>query len=406
MSIRTVLTLLREAIDSKLPAEQQGTKTIEQMTAAVHSIETGSGSMEIYKCVDAEGMTWIVVSGAGSPEANGYYYRGDDIWSGMMMGWYAQWYQKDESCILDYGSSNQWQLKSGSTVLYADESWSYYDGDPSQCTNWVVRSGVSPVPTLTTETTTGNGWTGRLYDPETGTIADTETELTYAYVPPKIGKYYTADGIIGCDVTAGGGLVFYAPLNTISNKAETGQSLMFDQTPQIETIEGVSAIAFDGSQGISCVSGYTFNTSCTVNVMLYQLNSVEERAFYVDDGAGREHGALTLQQWGSAVAIGYGGLAWDVNDSTSTTISKWITLSLVCNRENGTSQAYKNGVLIGSKNFVAATNLLETIYLGKSRSNGERLNGYIAEVKVWNYVLSAEEIKAESDRCLAMVTEG
>ena len=82
MSIASILTSLREAIDSKLPADQRGAKTIAGMTSSIKNIQTGgTADIEFYECsaytpnAEAYLQHSMTLSNAADELANGSYIR-------------------------------------------------------------------------------------------------------------------------------------------------------------------------------------------------------------------------------------------------------------------------------------------------------------------------------------------
>ena len=369
---------------------------------------SGGSTMEIYKCVDAEGMTWWVVSGCGSTEAKGRYYRGDDIAS-EYGGSYAAYYQQNGACSITYDSYNgYWALKVGSTNLYKDESYNYYDGDPSQCTSWVTDSGVEPVPTITTETTTGNGWKGKKYDTETVEISDTVTELEYKYNPPKFGKYYTSDGVIECDVFNGSGLIVYMPMRQL--EAVTPQ---FFSNPYngvtFTTIQSIYCGYFSGVGAIEAQENRlpTNGESRTVSLLLYRMTN-ENTIFFA---YGKTTSSLKIFNFAcqdNYVRISLWGPDYDFKDIVIDT-NIWIHFTVVYTREY--CKIYRNGVLAGTLDVTGDDNITDKIFqiggLNYTDKSPDQSSAEVAisELKLYSRELSAEEIKAEADRCLAMVTE-
>lgn len=64
--------------------------------------------------------------------------------------------------------------------------------------------------------------------------------------------------------------------------------------------------------------------------------------------------------------------------------------------------AYCDGKYVNESSLSGEIQATSDIKIGKDDQNPAFI-GYISEIKIWNRVLSADEIKAEADRCLAMV---
>ena len=386
--------------------------------AKASGITGTSGSMEIYKCADADGLTWWVVSGCGSAEANGRYYQGDDIAS-EYGGSHSAYYQQNGSCSLMYDAYNgYWVLKSGSTNLYRDESYNYYNGDPSQCTGWVIDSGVTPVPTIAKETTTGNGWSGLKYDTETGEVAEEVTELEYTAQMPEIGKLYTYDATL--QITDKGGLLLYAPCAEYGKEIKwwsNGDKAQMNYTNISEanftTLKGVPCLLGTGSQTAYAKISYSNMTSFTASCMFYSTQN--QSNYQTPAGLGTfESNTLNPIHF----AVHYPSGKYYIGDSLrdpydelyfDLLLETWTHVTVAVNVD-GTYGMYINGVLQDSgMEFYTPTQQFEYLTLlaltQTATASGTKYKGAVAEVKLWGKALSPEEIKAEADRCLKMVTE-
>jgi hypothetical protein len=363
--------------------------------------------------VDADGTTWWVVSGCGSTEANGRYYQGEvknDYGES-----YKIYYQQGGSCSLVYDNYNGcWAVKSVSTVLYRNDNLDYYNGDPSQCVNWMTDSGVEPVPTIATETTTGNGWQGKKYNTETGEVAEEVTELEYKYKAPTIGKFYTADASITCIVYEKPELLLYAPCHNYGQEIE---SFAYGATPAMNYVS-ISETNFGVVAGVPCVTGSSKNYM-TAQLGIGELKKFSASFMFRSPGS---------TNFGTAVSFSrafeqtydniYLGVIKETNkvgqgdytgvDYTNFELNTWVHYMYVVD-ENKEDYLYINGVLIskGKSSYNRHFNYLAVLTMGKSSSSmtAACFNGSVSEIKLWNGVLRQDTIKAEADRCLAMVTE-
>ncbi|MBQ7404237.1 MAG: hypothetical protein IJW05_12465 [Lentisphaeria bacterium] len=377
---------------------------------------SGGSTMEIYKCVDAEGLTWWIVSGCGSTEANGRYYRGDDIVS-EYGGSYASYYQQNGACSITYDSYNgYWALKAGSTNLYKDESYNYHDGDPSQCTSWTTDSGVAPTPTINTETTTGNGWRGLKYNTEDYTVADTVTELTYKNRMPKLGKFYTSDAYYMVDPIKI--FMLYANFSAINHE------ISYSFNPYRVYLENISSSDFQTVNGVKCLTGsgsqkgyIDFNASTmedwTASCM-FTASTLDQESYVcpvsigdaIDSSKQNNHTKLIVYYKPNTV---YQGDSFASNDSivyTEIEKNKWYHATISA-KSDGTFTFYINGNSTQTGKTEYSTRTMNTISLFKLiqayTNSNTAYKGSISEIKVWKGCLSDEEIKAEADRCLAMV---
>ena len=337
-------------------------------------------------------MTWWIVSGCGSAEANGRYYQGDDVKNDYGES-YRIYYQQNGSCSLEYEYyDGRWTLKSGSTTLYRNDNMEYYNGDPSQCTSWVVDSGVEPVPTIAKETTTGNGWNGKKYDTETGEVYDTVTELTYKYNPPKIGKFYTADGVIGCDVTAGGGLVFSCSL--ASAEAVRAAGLQPTGTVIYGTVDGMECATFDRSSNLtgSDVGLPVGNSPRTMTAWVKATNTdLSKYMIFFAYGSNNnlQRCSLCLER-----NTAYAGISMYASELFSSVVANsWTMITLTYT--NSIIKVYVNGVLTneGETTINTVTNG-NTLRIGTEISESVPFAGSIAHARIYSRALTDEEVLA------------
>lgn len=359
------------------------------------TIETEGGGMEIYKCVDADGMTWWVVSGCGSSEANGRYYQGEDVKNdyGEI---YKIYYQQNGSCSLEYDNYNGcWTLKSGGTTLYRNDNWDYYSGDPSQCVNWMTDAGIEPVPTVAKETTTGNGWKGLLYDNESKSVSSEIISLTYKYITPEIGKFYTKNGEIACEVAVLSDYMYRQSMTTVDDLSYNGTK------PTIGTFQGIPCMIFDGTGAFYKNLPTALNSKFTFSIFRYI-------------GASNDGNAMaSIGKWNRRSCIeafqnGY--FYWypdSVGPSTATSKEQWYTQTVTYDGNRFT--AYINGENVGS--YSISMNAVEPILcLGSNfDSSGvpgrdRYIVGYLGDCSIWNRVLTPFEIMYNHKRMMSMVT--
>lgn len=80
--------------------------------------------------------------------------------------------------------------------------------------------------------------------------------------------------------------------------------------------------------------------------------------------------------------------------------NEWVHLAATYNSENGAVEVYLNGIKKGATqytNFRSSVNwATSNFYIGKSYDNNRWLEGDICEARVWNRVLTADEIQAKN----------
>lgn len=255
-------------------------------------------------------------------------------------------------------------------------------------------------------------WTGYLYDTETKTFADTLIEgLSYTFaVVPTIGKVYTADGSIECDVESQiTGLLLYAKLNESSTIVDTGQYIGeggYYETTTYSTVKGVSCAYFNRFNYLF-IPNIKIEGEWTLSIMANtNQSSLTGSTNYcaLSCGANSDNSGFRFHTY-KAANLGVKFYCDNINNPeigayADYTSDEWYHYTM----------QYKNGSLIMFRNGVqqeATSDLVclfyDKLYIGTRFGGTDSYSGYLAELKIWRRALSPEEIKAEADRCLAMV---
>lgn len=255
-------------------------------------------------------------------------------------------------------------------------------------------------------------WTGYLYDVTNQALSAAVTNLTYtSAVAPVVGSYYSEDGVLEISPFSQDKLVFYAPLNTASSSAATGQSFTINGNSIVYgTVDGVPCATFDGSSYIqfsdetlpvlkndvtySCFMKATNPIRTNDTVCCYGLNS-----------EGKQFRLLALGQ-NTAGGVDFAGDAAYLSDIE---VSGWKHLAFVCS--NGQPFLYLNGEIIAPDYNVlwssVSTQLNGVATIGTEIRNGSStwpFIGSMAELKMWKRALSQAEITAEYTRLQNLVS--
>lgn len=389
------------------------------------SCEQPAGSaMEVYKCAEvveaSEGNGYFRVACsdyyASDRYASGDYYLEDESQTGSNRVFKIQseldvhYVIKFEQgyWVLQKQLSQTYLMRAASTQSGAETmsqiaglSWESNPHSPGGATIYMTITAI-PSETL---------WSGYLYNIETKQFSDTLTEgLEYKITAPTIGKIYNADATMLIDLQIPSGLVFYAPFNTIKNTDETGGIMSGDI--QITEFQGITCLNLDG-YGITVTSPKipVGNAPRTLSYMMHisrvpSLGELESQIFYImafgpqtsPVKAGiefsEEFNGIYSQIANIRVKSGY------KEDLESDFMHVAISY-------DGTfMRIFKNGIQnVSAKHIKIPVDSDGTFVIGKNLNDEQHFYGHLAEVKVWNRALSKEEIKAEADRCYALITE-
>ena len=366
----------------------------------------GGNSMNFYKCASvtpASSETFYLMSGAGESGCNG-------TWSATTSSSNDQpIYQNEYGATMVYQGYDTWEIDapSGNTVWYIGEG----SADVLQITNWIVAAGMSPAPSITeSSVSTTATWAGYLasVDSSTGVwnFASAATSgLTYDRITPVVGAVYDE----GCTFEAKrykiglpeSGLVLYAPLSNREETAETGQAI---------TERGT--ITYSQVNGIACAHVSTYNNS--IDIDSTDIPSGQPRSYSIwvlkTQNNTTEGTGLVLSLLGQKVSgIDYtdfislydssiqGGVAGASEAVKSGTYSNnvWYHVAITIGPTDPHIKLYINGT------FEASTTLShESTNEGKlcigylSYYNSWGFTGHVAALRVYNRVLTSEEIAA------------
>lgn len=258
-----------------------------------------------------------------------------------------------------------------------------------------------------------NTWSGYLYNRETKNFSETLTEgLKYKMAAPIVEKVYTADGTIECDVEIQRGLIFYAPLKNADNSIEASD-IYTVSTPVYKVIDGIDAL-YSGIYRIKCPDFGRARNAGKFSLS-YMVKGDAGRALVCLGSASSNSVAMNYEK---SFAIGRSLFAVDTSVvGIYSDINSWQHIVITFYNNNVT--VYVNGSKTKEAVYPSATQTFDenstyvwlrgtpTGWNYTGTTAGETLQDGVclAEMCIYNRVLSADEIKAEADRCLAMVTE-
>lgn len=147
-----------------------------------------------------------------------------------------------------------------------------------------------------------------------------------------------------------------------------------------------SAFNFDGADDMVRFNGTPLAPPWSLALWVWRQDSGDASAVLFRDTAT----AIKLEQWPSTRKVGFTriGVADYVFDYVAPT-GRWTHLVLTAGP--GVTALYANGQLVGTR---PETVNLPRAYLGAPAGN--RLKGRVDEIKIWNRVLTTNEVRAEA----------
>lgn len=226
------------------------------------------------------------------------------------------------------------------------------------------------------------------------TFADTVTTgLTYSAIIPIVGKIYSSDALIVVDRLFDGtlipleGLVFYVPLTEAKTVAETGQAITLTGEPSYGVVDGIKCMTGDyaglymsendykiaiGSKGtMSCwIKSNSYNTQCIICIL---GNNGSSRGWNLYLRSGR----FSIGRNGEEIHL------------TSYQTGKWYHVVAVA--DGSESRLYLNGTCTATEQYeINCTD--QNVSVGNFKNIEEYFKGSIAAVRIYNRVLTDEEI--------------
>ena len=200
------------------------------------------------------------------------------------------------------------------------------------------------------------------------------------------------------------GLVFYAPLSEESSTAETGQALTKTGTVTYQTVEGLPCARFDTKYSYlsATVPNMAGVLTGTISLWIYISGDAGKNAstyptFFTFGDKSKPYGGFILGTWATReVEINYQtnstGNEWP-SASNPLTKERWINFVATIT-ESGTLQSYVNGEEGGVGETGAITISDPSVYINYADLSYGVDGIYIADVRMYNRILSASEIQS------------
>ena len=190
------------------------------------------------------------------------------------------------------------------------------------------------------------------------------------------------------------GLVFYAPLASEESTAETGQSLTVTGNVVYGTQDGIPCADFNGTSKITFPdTGFPSGTDARTMSVWVKLrefyNNYAPVVIGYGNGSSTQYFCIELRQTGTVLCGGYQA---DL-ESGSGLVSLGSWYNVVVTKDGSAEKIYLNGTLIASGTTSKNTVLNGGLISGISWASGvHMLSGYIAAARIYNRVLTAQEI--------------
>lgn len=204
-------------------------------------------------------------------------------------------------------------------------------------------------------------------------------------------KFKVLEGGVGGLVMPTNGMVFYAPLKENSATAVTGQSLTTTGTITYQTYKGIPCASLDGSSWIEFSdNGFPNGTNAGTISLWFNITSFSKpEQCLINYGLRQQGASRSIFTNGYITFAGYAA-----NIATSSSIvstNKWY--NVVCVKNGSNEYIYLNGTLVAegtsSKNTVLGNGCIGHDYPDGNNSN---VIGYIAAARIYNRVLTTDEI--------------
>ena len=200
------------------------------------------------------------------------------------------------------------------------------------------------------------------------------------------------------------GLVFYAPLSEESSTAETGQALTKSGTVTYQTVEGLPCARFDTKYSYlsATVPNMAGVLTGTISIWIYISGNAGGDAstyptFFTFGDKSKPYGGFILGTW----ATREGEIKYETNStgnewpSASNPLRKGRWINFVATiTESGTLQSYVNGEEGGVGETGAITINEPSVYINYADLSYGVDGIYIADVRMYNRILSASEIQS------------
>lgn len=200
------------------------------------------------------------------------------------------------------------------------------------------------------------------------------------------------------------GLVFYAPLSEESSTAETGQALTKNGMVTYQTVEGLPCARFDATNSYlsATVPNMTGVLTGTISLWIYISGDAGKNAstyptFFTFGDKSKPYGGFILGTW----ATREGEIKYETNSTGNEWPSannplrkgRWINFVATIT-ESGTLQSYVNGKEGGVGETGAITINEPSVYINYADLSCGVDGIYIADVRMYNRILSASEIQS------------
>lgn len=272
--------------------------------------------------------------------------------------------------------------KSGATPT-ASDLWFYTNQ------SWFLNVAPEYVPRIQETTTIKAVAKAPFFNDSPIATATYEVEPSTAPIPRNgLVQWLRATNV----VTSGSNVTSWTDISGAANDASNSSNW---PTLSPSAINGLPTVNFSGSQFLQSPAGFSTFTSGLTALLVAKPASVSAGARLFDYGNGATSDNIIMSLPSST---GLTFSTYNSSTSSSATASTGVSLGnfqLLEAAYNGTNTAnlYVNGVLAGTSSSMQTLNNLvrDNNYIGQDNSGGNRYNGQLAEMLLWNRQLTSAE---------------
>lgn len=223
-------------------------------------------------------------------------------------------------------------------------------------------------------------------------------ELSFTEIKPEKDSIYSYDALVKVKLWNGSlipeeGLIFHASLSAEASTAETGQTLVTTGNITYETFGNIPCAYFDGGSYIySTVSDIPVGASSRT-MSLWLRSDYVMKSYFMAYGSTSSNRYFSLLIGDSYYLLGFVAWSNDHELDTEYDLTQWVNYTATYDGSN--LKLYVNGTLSKTISMSLDTGTSD-LYIGSRTGGEEAFNGYLAGCRIYNRVLTDDEILALS----------
>lgn len=215
----------------------------------------------------------------------------------------------------------------------------------------------------------------------------TSDPLTIEGFKPIVGETYSGNTRESADMWEGSSLVFYAPLASASETAETGQTITEYNSPTFTNYDGKDCIYLNSSPYLLTTVDGTFDAQAprTYSVEVYRGSEVHMKNLF---SHGDENFCLRCYSYNNGFVLWLNGSEFQIDEQLP---QAWTRLTIV---NTGTQWNIYWGIELKKTGSLTATGTVseEKLAIGAHFDGSSAFSGYMRNFAVFDKALSADEI--------------